>query len=267
MKIKFIKMNSYGNNFVIIKKYKFKKCFFSKKDIGIGFDQLISFRIIKNKKIVCRIFNYDMSEANNCANGLRCLSSFIFKKLNRKKIYLHTKSGSYSFLNKKKTIASCIKEKYLNIFKIFCFNFKKMYFRNLNKNIQINLYLKKIYFQILSLGNFHTIFFIKNEKEIKKIFNIIKNNFFDNNISFMLYNSNCIKTFERGVGFTLSCGTGTFASCISYIKCKPYIKNIIIKNKLGYLKFYKKKNNKKYLEGTFHYSYVGSLIINDKNKS
>ncbi|UOQ37975.1 Diaminopimelate epimerase [Candidatus Vidania fulgoroideae] len=258
---KFVKLNSYGNDFVISKNKKINKKFLYNRNLGLGFDQLIVFKIKKNKKIICRIFNSDLSEAYNCANGLRCLSFYIFKKTNLRKINIYTIFGKNVFFHiRKNSITGEINNVNFNFLKSVKFKHKYMFFRNIKSNLQINFYLKKIYFQFINLGNFHIVFFIKKKKSITKIIKEKKfENFLKANISFLNFKKNKIKTLENGVGFTLSCGTGTFASCISYVMCKPLVKEIYLKNKLGELFFLNRK--KKYqLTGKCSFLFYGKLF-------
>ncbi|UOQ27832.1 Diaminopimelate epimerase [Candidatus Vidania fulgoroideae] len=266
MKIfKFVKLNSYGNDFIISKNKKISKKFLYNRNLGLGFDQLIIFKIKKNKKIICRIYNSDLSEAHNCANGLRCLSFYIFKKTNLKKINIYTLFGKNVFFHvKKNTVTGEINKVNFNFLKSVKFKHKCMFFRNIKNNLQINFYLKKFYFQFINLGNFHVVFFIKKKGDIEKIIKIKKlKTFFKANISFLYFKKNKIKTLENGVGFTLSCGTGTFASCISYVMCKPSVKKIYLKNKLGRL-FFLNKQKKYQLTGRCSFLFYGKLFIQNK---
>ena len=77
MKIKFKKMQSNGNDFLITEDKNIlnldpKKL--SDRKTGIGFDQLLLLN--RSEEIwKVRVFNADGSEARNCFNGLRCLAS------------------------------------------------------------------------------------------------------------------------------------------------------------------------------------------------
>lgn len=152
---------------------------------------------------------------------------------------------------------SCIKKYNCNFSKYIEFKYKKMFFRNIKNNIQINLNLSKKYFQFVNIGNLHIVFFIKNKKEIKDILKKNKKKY-NCNISFLDYKKNKINTYENGSGFTLSCGSGTFASCISYTNCKN-INKVVIKNNLGFLSFYKKSSGY-YLVGSCLFSFNGSFF-------
>ncbi|UOQ33050.1 Diaminopimelate epimerase [Candidatus Vidania fulgoroideae] len=258
--IKFIKINSYGNDFVISKNKRIKKKFLYNRNFGLGFDQLIIFKIKKNKKIIAKIYNSDLSEAYNCANGLRCLSFYILKKTKLKKINIYTVSRKhFFFFLKKNVVTEKLKKFNYNFLKSVVFDYKNMFFRNVKKSLQINFYLYRLYFQFIELGNFHIVFFIKKKKDIKKVLKK-KSEFNNSNISFLEFKKNKIKTLENGVGFTLSCGSGTFASCISYSLCKPKKKKIFLKNKVGTL-FFLNKKRKYYLTGKCLFLFYGKFFI------
>ena len=89
MKIKFKKMQSNGNDFLITEDINILKASIerlSDRKNGIGFDQLLLLDR-SGKEWQVRVFNADGSEANNCFNGLRCLASYSSEKEQLVKIY------------------------------------------------------------------------------------------------------------------------------------------------------------------------------------
>ncbi|XRA05420.1 MAG: hypothetical protein ACN6LP_01030 [Candidatus Carsonella ruddii] len=228
--IKFLKLHTCGNDFIIF----FKKIFFLKKinkKPGLFCDQIFNITHLHYKKkfIKIKIFNNDFTLANNCGNGIRCLSWFFFLKLKKKFIYF--------FLNKN-IILSFKKNK--KIFVIY--NIPKKKIRILFR-IKY-LFLKSFY---INLINIHIVFLINNIKS-KKIYFIIKN-IIDNfgntyNIEFIqiikksyLY----IRIFERNVGETYSCGSGKISSFYYLYIYKNVLNNVYI-NSIGgncNIKFYK----------------------------
>ncbi|MFI4878639.1 MAG: hypothetical protein ACH6QP_00010 [Candidatus Carsonella ruddii] len=221
--IKFLKLHTCGNDFIIffkkIKK-KFKKI---NKKPGLSCDQILNIINLNYKKkfIKIKIFNNNFTEANNCGNGIRCLSWFFFLKLKKKFLYF--------FLNNNNIIVSFKKNKK----NFIIYNIPK-------KKIKIlfrikYLFLKSFY---INLINIHVIFLINNikSKKIYFIINNVINNFGDiYNIEFIqiikksyLY----IRIFEKNVGETYSCGSG-ITSVVCFLKMYNFVSNNVFINSIG----------------------------------
>ncbi|MGK2916150.1 MAG: hypothetical protein ACSLEH_00975 [Candidatus Carsonella ruddii] len=230
--IKFLKLHTCGNDFIIFFK-KIKKNFKKiNKKPGLFCDQM--FNIInlnyKKKFIKIKIFNNNFTEAKNCGNGIRCLSWFFFLKSKKKFLYF--------FLNNNVIISFKKNKKIFVIYNIPKKN-KKILFR-----IKY-LFLKSFYIDLI---NIHIIFLINNIKSNNInliVFNIINN--FGNiyNIEFIqIINKSYlyIRIFEKTVGETYSCGSGKICSFYFLILNNLILNNIFI-NSIGgncNIKFYKK---------------------------
>ncbi|MGX7582470.1 hypothetical protein [Candidatus Vidania fulgoroideorum] len=237
--MKFLKMHSYGNNFIIlIKENNFKKKIKKINNffLGIGFDQAIILKKFLNKVFYLKIFNKDSSEAKNCINGIRCLFHYVSKKLKINKSIFCVKNKKIIIKSKKKKIFVFLDNYKNKIKKMLEFEYTNFFFRNIKKNIQLMIFGK--YYTPLSIGNNHLINMStkisKNKmlKELKKI----KNQKF--NFSFFDFFKKKILTYEKGVGFTKSCGSATMSTCVAYSNIKK--KNIRIKNNCGSMYFFKK---------------------------
>ncbi|MGX7585856.1 diaminopimelate epimerase [Candidatus Vidania fulgoroideorum] len=256
-------MNSYGNDFVI-SKMKIRRIFLSDRKIGIGFDQFITFKVVKKNIFKCLIYNKDGSEAYNCLNGLRCLSKFLSHKTKYKIIFIITKSKCIKFIIKsKKEVVSSFPKPTFNFRNEISFNYKKLFFRNIRKLTQTSFFLSKKYFSFLDIGNPHLVFFekkpnlrdlLKIESEVK-LKNLSKNGL---NISILGTRKKEVITFERGAGITRSCGTGTAASCFCFLKSKNK-KQLKIINKLGTLLFKKNKLNGFSFIGKANFTFRGEI--------
>src|SRR3989338_9463056 len=99
MKISFLKIHGLGNDFVVINELnkiqvpeKDKKAFAEKycnRRFSIGADGVLFLQSSQKADFRMRVFNPDGSEAENCVNGLRCVS-FAYSLWNQ------TKSKNFS---------------------------------------------------------------------------------------------------------------------------------------------------------------------------
>jgi diaminopimelate epimerase len=103
--IRFTKMHGLGNDFMVID--NIDQVLNSKhlpisqlgnRHTGIGFDQLLLIERGQQADFFIRIFNADGSEAEQCGNGLRCVARLIHEdKLSEKSTFtLATKAGIFS---------------------------------------------------------------------------------------------------------------------------------------------------------------------------
>jgi len=104
VKILFTKMESLGNDFIVINSIK-NKIAISRKIIkeladrhfGIGADQVLIIELSRKKQVDFhyRIFNADGTEAEQCANGVRCIAKYLYLKkiTNKKQLFLSCKAG------------------------------------------------------------------------------------------------------------------------------------------------------------------------------
>ncbi|WGS66664.1 diaminopimelate epimerase [Candidatus Carsonella ruddii] len=227
----FIKIHACGNDFIVLFKNE-KKIFLKKilnKKTNLSCDQLLIINNInlKYNTIKIKIYNNNLSKAQNCGNGIRCLAWYFLTKKNKNKIINFNLNNNF----------------------IYSFKNKNTYtFYKIPKNKIIYIRIKKYFFKIffVNLINLHLVFIIKNINSylLKFISKIIIFYFGDKyNIEFLQLlkkNNIYIRIFERNVGETYSCGSGIISS-ISCIK-KFFLNNFKI-NSIGgicFIKFIKK---------------------------
>ena len=233
MQVPFTKMNSQGNDFVVIDNTNLLYQFDNKqirsicsRDI-IGCDQLLLLDIKDSNNVTCEIFNQDGSSAQQCGNGMRAIMLFLNRKYNffNSKIFVNLVPYNVSFISEKE-----IKVSMGNV--IFIENIPD----TISENISINK--KDYYYQVsvksgtssfsfsyshLSLGNSHCIVFSKDSFDNKEKISSILNSLYDSsvNISFILNiedfirepgSSIILRVNERGSGWTKSCGSGATAT-------------------------------------------------------
>ena len=232
MQVPFTKMNSQGNDFVVIDNTNLLYQFNNKqirsicsRDI-IGCDQLLLLDIKDSNNVICEIFNQDGSSAQQCGNGMRAIMLFLNRKYNffNSKIFVNLVPYTVNFVSEKE-----IKVSMGNV--IFLENIPDA----ISKTISINT--KDYYYQVsvngaspfsfsysrLSLGNSHCIVFSKGSFDNKEEISSILDSLYDSsvNISFILNIEDFIKepsssiilrVNERGAGWTKSCGSGATAT-------------------------------------------------------
>lgn len=102
--ITFAKMHGLGNDFMVIdainqtiKTSLLPIAALADRHTGIGFDQLLLIKPAKKADFYCQIFNADGSEAEQCGNGLRCVARFIKENAltNQSEFKIETISGIY----------------------------------------------------------------------------------------------------------------------------------------------------------------------------
>lgn len=209
--MKFTKMHGCGNDFIVIDNRNEAINLSTQQIIqladykkSIGFDQLLLIEDSKQADIAIRIFNNDGSEVNACGNGSRCVAKLILEQ---------TKSANITIATKERILTAGLIDGLVSI------NMGRA------KIIQENMIFDKLKGSLIEIGNPHVVINVTdgkwqklNEIELSlhgaKIENDIR---FPNkvNVNFVdILNRNLVelRTWERGAGATLACGSGACAS-------------------------------------------------------
>lgn len=244
MNINFNKMHGTGNDFIIIRyeDFPFEERFseLAKKvchrNFGIGADGLLVVNKSDKADFKMHYYNSDGSLAAMCGNGIRCFSKFVYdENLTRKEEFkVETLAGI-------KEINLDIESKKAKNVKV---NMGKIIYEPseipvksngssfINRKININE--KEFIVTTVLMGVPHTIIFTDtlDLKEVKKYGPIIeKHNIYpeNTNVNFAnikdMYNIE-VKTWERGAGYTLACGTGV--SSVAGVAYKLGLTNNIV---------------------------------------
>ena len=225
-------MHGAGNDFIVINATKQpfplgnnQICQLADRQRGIGFDQLL---VVENSEhehvdFSYRIFNADGGEVGQCGNGARCFVKFIHdKKLSTKKeIVVETNSGIIK--PRLQPDGSVSVNMGLPAFKPSKIPFLS---NNEQQNYSLLIDKKEVTFGVVSMGNPHAILISENvdSAPVATLGPAIENNnLFPEgvNVNFMQICSRrriSLRVWERGVGETLSCGTGACASVIHGIR-------------------------------------------------
>ena len=258
MNLNFEKWHGNGNDFVIVDSIKKKIRMDANKIVkisdrnkGIGFDQLIQVCLPTraNQNFFIKFYNADGSEAGMCLNGIRCASQYIWNNKFAPKgvINIQTKSKNIICLPKKKNKVQV----FIDSPKIIT---KKILNEKLKKNIKEN-------FLLLNIGNNHLCIKLKSIKKINLIamYDNLKSIIEDYDINLSIFSKNSefiqIRTYENGVGETLSCGSASLCVASHYLTKKN---KIIIKSIGGELDF-QKENHSILITGPTNFIYRGNL--------
>ncbi|UCE99833.1 MAG: diaminopimelate epimerase [Planctomycetota bacterium] len=246
--MRFTKMHGVGNDYVYVNCFKEKienpeklAQLVSDRHFGIGSDGLILICPSQRADVRMRIFNADGSEAEMCGNGIRCVAKYTYEHK------LAKAGGFFSVPGQQPYPASFKIETGKGILTVglmtdnndkvdkVCVNMGQPVLTP--KDIPVKLAGEKVVeepIEILgqkflmtcvSMGNPHAVFFCDDVKaiELGEIGPAVeKHSLFPNrtNVHFVQVDKPTdlkIRTWERGSGVTLSCGTGACAACVAAV--------------------------------------------------
>jgi diaminopimelate epimerase len=269
MDIKAFKMDSLGNDFVIIDQ-RIHNFNLSKDQIikicdrsFIGCDQLILIKTNKKIDAGLEFYNSDGSVSGACGNGTRCAAYFLYKENNKKEITLWTSSRTLKSIilesNLVETEMGAPKINWDEIPLCKDLNTQNLDIRiaNQNNNKHIQHEIVMLGGTAVNVGNPHIIFFVDNIEnfDLKIIGPEIENHeFFPEKCNVTLakiINENLIKVkvWERGAGLTKACGTAACATTVA-ANLNGFIKNKTdIEFDLGKLSVFIDEKNSIHMKG------------------
>ncbi len=280
--VTFTKMHGLGNDYIcinclenILAENKLPQIarYMCNRNFGIGADGLILVQESSVADIKMRIFNKDGSEAEMCGNGIWCFAKYIYdnKIIDKQSISIETKAGVKGV--RLKVLNGEVYEIEVDMGRPIFDDIKNISVQN-NYRIPISVNIKvddtRFIGNYVSMGNPHLVIFVNNVEniDIEKYGPAIENmKCFPNkiNVEFVQAlgrNTLKIRTWERGVGETYACGTGSCASfCIAYYKgiCSSYVKAILRGGELNLN--YNKQNGHIIMSGIATKVYDGNINI------
>ena len=246
--MRFTKMHGLGNDYVYV------DCFHENADDpaalarvisdrhrGVGGDGLILIGPSESGDVRMRIFNADGSEAEMCGNGIRCVAKYVYDHK------VAAAGGPYCVPGRTPYPASLNIETGNGVLTVglyvdsrdtvekVCVNMGEPILgpadipvkldgeRVVNRLIEING--QQMMMTCVSMGNPHAVFFCKDVKavELERIGPVIENHqLFPNriNVHFVQVQGRGrfkMRTWERGSGITMACGTGACACCVAAV--------------------------------------------------
>ncbi len=246
--MRFTKMQGIGNDYVYVNCFEEKvenpaklAQIVSDRHFGIGSDGLILIEPSETADVRMRIFNADGSEAEMCGNGIRCVAKYVYEHK------LAEPGGSFSIPGQPACSASLNVETGNGVLTVgllidegdrvqkVCVNMGKPILTP--KDIPVELTGEKVVEQpieilgqkllmtCVSMGNPHAVFFCDDVEgiELEKIGPAIENHkLFPNrtNVHFVQVENPkefTMRSWERGSGITLACGSGACAVCVAAV--------------------------------------------------
>jgi diaminopimelate epimerase len=258
--LKFEKYHGLGNDYIIINDIEEqipekKKADLAKKlcefHFSVGADGLIYVCKSNKADIKYRIFNDDGSEAEMCGNGIRCFSKYVYENniIKKKEIIVETLKGILvAQLNLSDGEVDSVKID-MGVPILECDKIPVVSIKNQKQciNEPIEILDKKFSFTAVSMGNPHAIIFIDDQinnddlnkygAEIESYQRFPKKT----NVEFVYVITDTeaiLRVYERAVGITHACGTGTCAAVVAGTILGKFKKNkpITVHNDGGDLK-------------------------------
>ena len=244
--MRFTKMHGLGNDYVYVNCFEEKITnpnklaqIVSDRHFGIGSDGLILICPSKTADVRMRIFNADGTEAEMCGNGIRCVAKYVYEHK------LAKASGSFSVPGQPPCPASLNIETGNGVLTVgltidngnkvqkVCVNMGHPILAP--KDIPVKLTGQKVIEEpveilgqnllmtCVSMGNPHAVFFCDDVEaiELEKIGPAIENQQLFPNLTNVHFVQTVAKdefkmrTWERGSGITMACGSGACACCVA----------------------------------------------------
>tara|TARA_Y100000590_G_scaffold52969_1_gene55523 strand:- start:1572 stop:2429 length:858 start_codon:yes stop_codon:yes gene_type:complete len=281
-KINFVKMHGLGNDFVIIdgrnQSLELTENIINKisdRKTGAGCDQIIVIEKSKINEVDGKIIIYNANgdQAEACGNGTRCVAKIFFDELKKNQIQLESASGILkSNLNENGLISvnmGKIRSKWSDIplsqevntldvpisYSIPSWDEEGVHFYTYGYAVAVNV------------GNPHLVLFGKNiiKCDLLNLGNQIENHqLFPEKtnvevVEIIDHNTLKMRVWERGVGETLACGSGSCAAVYAGYKLSLNSKDCEVVLEKGSLFVKINENNEAVLTGPAETSFYGSI--------
>lgn len=275
--MKFNKMQGAGNDFLLFDGAKNKYENYSKmakrlcdRRYGVGGDGIMIAEKSQIADIKMVYYNSDGSKGEMCGNGIRCFSKFIYEEeiIKKSEITIETGDGiktAYLTINDKNevdTIMISMGKARLNPKEIPVAIDKDEVIKE-----KINIDGKEIVFSAVLVGVPHAVIICEDLEKVDVNTlgaKIEKNRLFPKNINVNFIqildrNKIRIKTWERGAGRTLACGTGSCSAV--YISNLLGLVNdeVIVEAEGGILKI-KLQGDEVFMIGTAETTFKGEIV-------
>ncbi|MFQ5988208.1 MAG: diaminopimelate epimerase [Dehalococcoidia bacterium] len=228
--MKFAKMQATGNDFVLIEAGDAERDWpqlaraMCERHFGVGADGLILLVPSKLADLGMRMFNPDGSEAEACGNGLRCLARYAIDRGladASRELSVETLGGTRKARARGEIIQVNMGVPELKAEQIPMVIEEEL---DIILDLPVVVHGEKLLLTCLSMGNPHAVFFTEEAVAKFPLFELgpsVENHpLFPNRVNFEVANVLARKkvrarVWERGLGETLSCGTGACAVAVA----------------------------------------------------
>lgn len=274
--VRFCKMHGLGNDFIIFQEQKDSGRDYSlmaqklcNRNTGIGADGILVVLPSQCADIKMRIINSDGSEANMCGNGVRCFARYVFESgiLAKDEFTIETRAGIVS--PKLTIVNNNVEDITINMGRPLLNRSQIPMIGPEGMVVSENLDVDGRNYRITSLlmGVPHTVVFVDKIADIDLQTvgpQIEKHPVFpeNTNVNFVEVVNDSeikVKTWERGAGLTLACGTGSCASVVAAFLNKLTSKKVIVHLALGDLTIEYSDDGLVYMSGPADYVFLGEL--------
>jgi diaminopimelate epimerase len=275
MRYKFTKMQSLGNDFVMLNGVSENiritpeiARFIADRHFGIGCDQILVVEDLPKKKgYKLRIYNSDGSEVGQCGNGARCFAGYLRDQclIAGNAVYVETFNTKLDLnLNDDGTVTVGMGLPVLDPVAI------PLLTKNQSLTYVLEFGGKNIEFSALSMGNPHCVLDVEDVEtaDVKHIGSALEcHPMFPQkaNIGFAHYYSRSalnLRVFERGVGETLGCGSGACAAAVAGIRRNILDRRVRVNLPGGSIEvFWPEDDSQVYLSGEIHRVFDGSIEV------
>lgn len=277
--ISFTKMQGAGNDYIYID--CFKEDFTAKeaeiyspnlsdRHFGIGSDGIILIMPSDKADAKMRMFNKDGSEGEMCGNGIRCVAKYVYEKniAHKNPLNIETLRGILKInLTLENDIVSLVE---VNMDKPILEGLKIPTLIDKNPIINEPLEIDGViyYFTAVSMGNPHAVIYVDDldNFDVGRVgYKIEHHPLFPNKmhaefVQIISRKEVRQRTWERGSGETLACGTGASAVCVAGV-ISGRTDNTITNHLLGGDLILRYDGNNVFMKGEAHYVFEGKITI------
>jgi diaminopimelate epimerase len=225
MKIDFLKMHGAGNDFVVVDARggltidagMAEKL--ADRRLGIGCDQVVVLEKSKHADVFMRLFNHDGSEIGACGNASRCVGQLLFEESGKKNATIETLAGVLNAERAEDGVRVDMGEPK--------WEWKDIPLSESRNTLHLGLAEGMLMDPVaVNIGNPHMIFFVRDVDmvDLAKLGPKLEHD--------PLYPKRCnvsvvkvispehlkIRTWERGAGLTLACGSAACASVVAGVR-------------------------------------------------
>lgn len=276
--MKFTKMHGLGNDFIFFENpdntqmnYSAMAVKMCQRQLGIGADGIIAVLPSEVADLRMRIINADGSEANMCGNAIRCFARYAYERglVQAKKFQIETFAGI--IIPEVMTENEQVLSVRVNMGKPNTERKSIPMLGDEKEAVQVPVQAGNQEFKITSLlmGVPHSMVFVDDLKtiDVERIGRSIeKNSLFPNgtNVNFVeVVDRERIKvrTWERGAGATLACGTGSCASAVASIINQFTDRKVTVELQYGALVIEWAEDGTVFMTGPAEESFSGEILL------